>query len=536
MITRYPAGSAARVRRRYQLTASLRHPHLLSILDVLTLDPDTDPDTGTAADADADADADGGAVANSLAAADTADVALVTAAAAGGTLDDVIAGGALRSGQVVTLVAGVASALAECHRRGMVHGDIQPAAICFTGDGRPLVAGVGWIQSAIDTGAQWDALPAAASPEIARGANPTAADDVFALGSLTMHCLTGRAAWPADDMRDVVIQSRFGQWPAADASTPQPWRQLIDAMLAADPADRPTADDVLRRLRDCGVPEAIEIRDADSRGDRVADRHSGPDLDPDGQIDTQIDGQIDTRIGGVARSHRDRQPVLASRVDGWSTRTGRRDQRSGPAGTRRPGPTWRRYPAEASRALGGAVREHLPVIAAAAVMAGAAVALGVWWSRADLPSAADLTATVTTTVAPGPSPAAVEVDWTAVVRDLDARRATAFERNDPSLLESVYLVDSPALVADTRTMRELEGAGYHVAEPAHHIQSVERAAGGGDDAPVVTVVQSMPRYRVQDAAGRVVGETAGTPVGVTEIRLSRLGSGEFRIAAIGPPH
>ncbi len=107
----------------------------------------------------------------------------------------------------------IAAAVATAHERGVVHGDLSPANILFDAAGRPVLADLGAARAAGELGEPVSATPGYVAPEVARGAPLTAAADLFSLGAVALHCLTGRPAWNADDLRDVVIQSTIGQWP-----------------------------------------------------------------------------------------------------------------------------------------------------------------------------------------------------------------------------------------------------------------------------------------------------------------------------------
>ena len=89
------------------------------------------------------------------------------------------------------------------------------------------------------------------SPEQARGADSETATDLYALGCLLFWLLSGRTPFEGDDRLAVGLRRAHEEAPslatcAADA--PEDAVRLVDALLARDPAERPTADEVLARL------------------------------------------------------------------------------------------------------------------------------------------------------------------------------------------------------------------------------------------------------------------------------------------------
>src|SRR6185312_7555295 len=214
-----------RARREAALAAEVNHPHVLEVLDIV-----------------------GG----------ENTVVVVTPFADGGTLADLLARrGFLSVGEALTVLLPVAAAVATAHERGVVHGDLSPANILFETSGRPVLADLGAARAAGELGEPVSATPGYVAPEVARGAPLTAAADLFSLGAVALHCLTGRAAWNADDLRDVVIQSTIGQWPdPGQDPLPATLVTVLRGLLEAEPMRRPGAAGVVVDLRRSGVPEA----------------------------------------------------------------------------------------------------------------------------------------------------------------------------------------------------------------------------------------------------------------------------------------
>ena len=157
--------------------------------------------------------------------------AVVTGLAAGGSLAALVERrGALPAGEVVTVAVGLARGLAAAHAHGFVHGRLTPRAVLFDADGRPQLADLGL-----------DALlvPAGGDP-LGPPVYPSPADDVAALGEVLRYALRGGAPGPVGG----------------------PLRALVQACLAPDPADRPTADRVALLALDAGAAAPVELLDA----------------------------------------------------------------------------------------------------------------------------------------------------------------------------------------------------------------------------------------------------------------------------------
>ena len=265
----FPADQLAAVRREAALAAAVDHPHVVTVLDVV---------------------------------ADHDRVALVTEYAAGGDLADLLAGrGRLTPGQTLTVLIPLAAALATAHERQIVHGDISAGNIVFDQAGRPLLADLGAARAAMESGRAVQATPGDAAPELARAGVPTPATDLFSLGSVALACLTGRSAWPADDLRDVVIQAAAGQWPdLPDDAAPAPLVKAIRSLLEHDPDRRPGAATLVLDLRSAGRPEPLDIvvEGWDERPTATTASVSGPASAPGAVPRTAADLPVSRRRHG----------------------------------------------------------------------------------------------------------------------------------------------------------------------------------------------------------------------------------------------
>ncbi|WUL07566.1 serine/threonine protein kinase [Streptomyces sp. NBC_00354] len=153
--------------------------------------------------------------------------------------------GVLPEDVVRRLAAGLASALAEIHRAGLVHRDLKPDNVLLAEDGvRVIDLG---IARATEPGAEGDTgltrtgwvvgSPAFMSPEQAEGKPLTPASDVFSLGSLLAMAVTGRSPFAGSSTLRTLYDVVHAE-PDLSA-VPPGLREVVASCLAKDPAARP---------------------------------------------------------------------------------------------------------------------------------------------------------------------------------------------------------------------------------------------------------------------------------------------------------
>ncbi|WP_181770621.1 serine/threonine-protein kinase [Amycolatopsis pittospori] len=188
----------------------------------------------------------------------------------------VAAGGPLPPYSLRYLAAGLAMALGEIHRAGLVHRDLKPGNVILTGDG-PRVIDFG-IARAIEgdselthTGAIIGS-PGFMSPEQARGQAIGPASDLFSFGSLLVMAATGQGPFTGSSTPHTLYNVVHAQ---PDLSrVPDDLRRIAEACLAKDPGDRPDPAWVLRQLGPIApaadpwpqpVPQLFEAQQAEVR-------------------------------------------------------------------------------------------------------------------------------------------------------------------------------------------------------------------------------------------------------------------------------
>ena len=84
------------------------------------------------------------------------------------------------------------------------------------------------------------------SPEQVTGAAVGPPTDIYSLGLVLLEALTGHREYPGNGAEAAV--ARLHRTPAIPVSLPAPWPAVLASMTDADPARRPTADQVAAML------------------------------------------------------------------------------------------------------------------------------------------------------------------------------------------------------------------------------------------------------------------------------------------------
>ena len=131
----------------------------------------------------------------------------------GGTLDDKIAGKPQDAQDSAELVESLAGAMQLAHENDIIHRDLKPANILLTSEGIPRITDFGLAKRMDDDSTQTRSgsllgTPSYMAPEQAGGKSdligPPA--DIYALGAILYHMLTGRPPFQAASLMDTIKQ------------------------------------------------------------------------------------------------------------------------------------------------------------------------------------------------------------------------------------------------------------------------------------------------------------------------------------------
>jgi serine/threonine protein kinase len=172
----------------------------------------------------------------------------------GQPLDKILDRGSVPLPRACAMAAEVATALAAAHHKGVIHGDVKPANILITDDGRVKLMDFGMARLAShDSGATpLIGTPAYWCPEQIMGKPQDARSDLFSLGVVLYEMVTGQRPFDADSLQGIcsrVLSSTPLLPSQANPSVPTGFDAVIARCLAKDPAARyATAESLAEEL------------------------------------------------------------------------------------------------------------------------------------------------------------------------------------------------------------------------------------------------------------------------------------------------
>jgi hypothetical protein len=161
--------------------------------------------------------------------------------------------GALPESAVWRLAAGLAEALRAVHAAGVIHRDLKPANVLLADDG-PHVIDFGISRpfhgTQLTSAGMVIGTPGYMSPEQAKTGPAGPASDIFSLGCVLAYAATGNPPFQADNPASVLYRIVSTE-PDLNAIPPR-LRQVVEACLKKDPAQRPAPAQVIGMINALG--------------------------------------------------------------------------------------------------------------------------------------------------------------------------------------------------------------------------------------------------------------------------------------------
>src|SRR5579883_3257712 len=187
----------------------------------------------------------------------------------GGTLKDKLRqSGALSVAESLKFVIQAAEGLGAAHEHGIIHRDVKPANMLLRKDGHLLLSDFGIVKilegttnlTRVGTGI---GTPQYMSPEQGTGQPVDASSDIYSLGIVFFHCLTGRVPFNADSPLTITVKHLNEPLPVAflhHAGVPQSIEQVILKMTAKMPGDRyQTTAEVVSELARAASSAGVQL-------------------------------------------------------------------------------------------------------------------------------------------------------------------------------------------------------------------------------------------------------------------------------------
>lgn len=164
--------------------------------------------------------------------------------------------------ELTRLAAGLAEALRDIHRAGVVHRDLKPSNVLMAPDGvRVIDFGISRPADSdlrTETGKLIGTPPFMAPEQFQRPREVGTAADVFALGAVLVHAATGRGPFDSDSHYLVAYQVVHSEPDLT--GLPARLAPIVARCLAKDPAERPTTDALISEMRAVAYPTAEDTQ------------------------------------------------------------------------------------------------------------------------------------------------------------------------------------------------------------------------------------------------------------------------------------
>ncbi|MEV0220038.1 serine/threonine-protein kinase [Streptomyces sp. NPDC050704] len=178
-------------------------------------------------------------------------------------------GGTVAPAEAARIGLGMIAALRAAHAAGVLHRDVKPANVLLGAGGRVVLTDFGIAMATgtstlTRTGEIIGSIDYIA-PERMKGRRPGPAADLWALGATLYQSVEGRPPFRKETAMETAYAIAVD--PLAPMKQAGPLEPLIEALLAKDPDERPSAEETERVLRAVATPTGTE---AGAEADGVA--------------------------------------------------------------------------------------------------------------------------------------------------------------------------------------------------------------------------------------------------------------------------
>ncbi len=144
--------------------------------------------------------------------------------------------------EAIRAVAALAGILESLHAENLVHSDLKPdnAILTTSGEVKMLDLGLAQVAGAGHAGG----TPAYMAPEVIRGGLADIPTDLYSLGAVGYHLVTGRPPFDTQSAAEAIQLALHAAPPPLPVAAPPALASMVMALLSKDPALRPSAADV----------------------------------------------------------------------------------------------------------------------------------------------------------------------------------------------------------------------------------------------------------------------------------------------------
>jgi hypothetical protein len=219
--------------------------------------------------------------------------------------------GSVGPARAARIIGQIGGALDAAHARGLIHRDIKPANVLLGSGDHAYLTDFGLTKRAgastgLSRSGQWVGTLGYVAPEQIRGERIDARADVYALGCVLFHALTGQAPYLRETEEATLWSHLHDPPPPASmlaAGVPQAFDAVIERALAKSPEERfPSAGDLGRAALSAASGEL-----AGPTGERMVARGRAA---PDAGDETRVSPSPRTRV--AARERASRLPLIGA--------------------------------------------------------------------------------------------------------------------------------------------------------------------------------------------------------------------------------